>query len=462
MRIRDPVHNFLSIPDELKPLIDSPVLQRLRGIRQLALASLVYPGALHTRFDHTLGVTHVAGMMAEALKLNGSEQRLVLLAALLHDVGHGPFSHVSEASLARFADTSTLKPDQNASKIHELITADIIRNDTTISKILNAEERDNVIRLLDERFGRRILRQIISGPIDADKQDYLLRDSKFCGVEYGVFDLHQLHRSLVLLGDEGDEEIVIDEDGVHPAEQFMLAKYYMTANVYRHRVRLITDQMIGRAIHLGVEVDEVEEMQKLYRFDNTAEFIANYQRWDDARFMELFCPLHSPSPGNLSGELLRRLRQRRLLKEVYSERIEMLDGRFRERVGDISKPRLDGLRSAIEQQVACFLSKELKCDVSHEFVIAHSFSTKSVRESSRNDESQVLVHCGDRPRFFTDESKLLGSINEAYSDDLIEIYAPISWSDPEKKDELRQKWKPQIRAIVEEKCRLDRNSPRSE
>ncbi len=136
----------------------------------------------------------------------------------------------------------------------------------------------------------------------------------------------------------------------------------------------------------------------------------------------------------------------------------MLDGRFRERVGDISKPRLDELRRAVEQQVASFLSKELNSDVSQEFVIAHSFSIKSVRESSRNDENQVLVHCGDRPRFFTDESKLLGSINEAYSDDLLQIYAPVSWPDPSKKDELRQKWRPQIREIIEEKCRLDRSN----
>src|SRR5271166_4620735 len=89
-RIRDPIHNFVILPDELQPLVNTKPLQRLRGIRQLALANLVYPGALHTRFDHTLGVTHVAGMMAERLKLTPDELRVVLVAALLHDIGHGP------------------------------------------------------------------------------------------------------------------------------------------------------------------------------------------------------------------------------------------------------------------------------------------------------------------------------------------------------------------------------------
>ena len=88
---------------------------------------------------------------------------------------------------------------------------------------------------------------MVSGPLDADKQDYLLRDSKFCGVQYGMFDLHQMQRSLVTVGDDDEEELMIAQDGVHAVEQYVLAKYYMTANVYRHRVRLITDTMIGRA-----------------------------------------------------------------------------------------------------------------------------------------------------------------------------------------------------------------------
>src|SRR5947208_16724692 len=104
VRIREPIHNFVLLPNEFEPIVDSRALQRLRGIRQLAMANLVYPGALHTRFDHTLGVCHVAGLMAESLDLEEQEVEIVRLAALLHDLGHGPFSHVSENALERYAN----------------------------------------------------------------------------------------------------------------------------------------------------------------------------------------------------------------------------------------------------------------------------------------------------------------------------------------------------------------------
>jgi putative nucleotidyltransferase with HDIG domain len=127
LKFRDPVHNFIRFDAEEVKLINLDVLQRLRGIRQLAMASFVYPGALHTRFDHTLGVAHVAGQMADELQLDADEMRLVRRAALLHDVGHGPFSHVSEYALERFADREALPEDHRQEKIHEFITNHLIR-----------------------------------------------------------------------------------------------------------------------------------------------------------------------------------------------------------------------------------------------------------------------------------------------------------------------------------------------
>ena len=159
MRIREPVHNFALLPDEFGPLVGSQVLQRLRGIRQLALANLVYPGALHTRFDHTLGVTHVARLMAERLGVRGDELRVVTLAALLHDAGHGPFSHVSEISLDRFGDSAQLSRDQKEHKIHEAVTAAIIRKDEELCCLIDKEaDREAVIRLLGDWDGRPVLK----------------------------------------------------------------------------------------------------------------------------------------------------------------------------------------------------------------------------------------------------------------------------------------------------------------
>lgn len=449
MRIRDPIHNFVQVPDEFAGIVDSAVMQRLRGIRQLALANHVYPGALHTRFDHTLGVTHVAREMAKSLRVTDEELRLITLAALLHDSGHGPFSHVAEQSLDRFGDKSKLKPDQAQHKIHEAVTAQIIQTDPTLCQLLTDTEREQVVALLGDWKGRVVMKQIVSGPLDADKQDYLLRDSFFCGVQYGHYDLAQLHRSLVLPDPEG--ELMIGEDGVHAVEQFVLAKYYMTANVYRHRVRLVTDQMIVRAIRLGIEVDQVEELSRLFRFDGSPEFIANYQLWDDARFMETFCPSAAEPPGAKSGAMLRRFRERKLLKEVFRDKIAApYDARSWETLKGKDKEKSPMLQSAVERRVADFISKKLKLRnaIDPDFVIAHSFGIKSARESSRNDEEGILVQMAPAPQPFTDASTLFRSINEAYADNFIVVLAPLEWPDPARKDELRAAWKGPIQDLI--------------
>src|SRR6266850_4364661 len=122
IKLRDPVHNFATFNAEEIKVINLDILQRLRGIRQLAMESLVYPGALHTRFDHTLGVAHVAGQMADELGVKDDERRLVRMAALLHDIGHGPFSHVSEYGLERYSNRASFPKELKKEKIHEIIT----------------------------------------------------------------------------------------------------------------------------------------------------------------------------------------------------------------------------------------------------------------------------------------------------------------------------------------------------
>jgi HD superfamily phosphohydrolase len=126
--------------------------------------------------------------------------------------------------------------------------------------------------LLSTGAGDPVLRSIVSGPIDSDKQDYLLRDSLFAGVNYGIFDIHQLQRSLVCHAIGGQKEMLIRPDGVHAIEQFVMAKYYLTTMVYRHKVRLITDQMIVRAIALGIEKEDNKKLTQLYEFRQTPKF----------------------------------------------------------------------------------------------------------------------------------------------------------------------------------------------
>ena len=435
IQVRDPVHNFIELSDEETKLVGTRALQRLRGVRQLALASLVYPGAVHTRFDHTLGVTHVAGLMADALHLASEERTLVRLAALLHDIGHGPFSHVSENALERYAQKANLKPEQKKEKIHEILTANIIESDTEILDIIGKERCKAIVKLLSRGHGQPVLKSIVSGPLDADKQDYLLRDSRFCGVQYGVFDIHQLHRSLVLVGSEDEKELMIDSDGVHAVEQFVLAKYYLTTNVYRHKVRLITDQMIVRAIILGVEKDCIPALRQLYEYDGSSSFVRNYLEWDDARFMETFGARAQPSRCKV---MLERLSQRRLLKRVFEIRIDELDAEARESVMGLVKLENANTRTDIEADLAKIIGDVAGIPVDADFVILHAFDIKSVRESSRNDEEGILVAKSPQPKPFITESKLFESMSEGYLKRHVEVYAPVEWSTPSDKKRLRQ------------------------
>ena len=148
-QLRCPVHGFIRLHAEHADIVGSRAFQRLRGIHQLALASLVYPGAVHTRFDHSLGVYHVAQLLCERLGLRSSDSKLVQVAALLHDLGHGPFSHVSENVLERYADREKVAGRIEAKeKIHELVTADIVLNDRELGECITRKDRERIVETL--------------------------------------------------------------------------------------------------------------------------------------------------------------------------------------------------------------------------------------------------------------------------------------------------------------------------
>lgn len=445
-RLRDPVHNFVNLCGDEVKLINTPMFQRLRGIRQLAMAHLVYPGALHTRFDHSLGVCHVAGLLAKQLGLSDDEVRRVRLAGLLHDLGHGPFSHVSEHALEWYGDRTRVPADQKTEKIHELVTAHYITNDTRLRDAIGRDTCNEIARLLSSGFGQPALRAIVSGPLDADKQDYLLRDSYFCGVAYGVFDVHQLHRSLVLFGPDDEKELMIDPDGVHALEQYVLAKYYLTTNVYRHRVRLITDQMIIRAIRLGIDDDNVPELRQLYAFDNSDAFFQNYWQWDDARFMRTFGD--DAPDGRISRDLLLRLRDRRLLKRVFSSPLQEFSPETREILKRIGEKENAARRTELERAIAAALPAPAGQPIDARLVIVHAYTIRSVRVSSRNEEGSIMVARHPTPRKFEDESALFSSINEGYTEGYVEVYAPVAWENETEKKRIRRELDGAIRGCI--------------
>ncbi len=455
VQIRDPVHNFILLRDKEQRLVSTPAFQRLRGIRQLAMATLVYPGALHTRFDHSIGVMHVAGQMAESLGMDRDDVQTVRLAALLHDIGHGPFSHVSEYALERYADRTTLEPEQKKEKIHELVSALVISKDADIVRALGQDECDKIAKLLATGYGEKALRQVVSGPLDADKQDYLLRDSFFCGVQYGIFDHHQLHRSLIRVPDNHDQVLMIKGDGVHAVEQYVLAKYYLTTNVYRHKVRLITDQMIVRAIALGIEQDEIAELRELYAFNNSPEFAKRYAEWDDARFMQVF---GRDGRNGKCRAILERLQRRELFKRVFAGNPKK---DFRDEVREQLLPlvkqdpdpgiqrRRNQVRQRVESGIAEIVGKAIKLTIDPDFVIYHAFDVKSVKEMSRNDEAPILVDRHPKPVPFEQESNLFQSIKEGFNEEFIEIYAPVTWDNHSDREKLCDRLKGDIIGVIE-------------
>ena len=291
--IRDPVYGFVTFNEWEKEIINHPVFQRLRRIKQLALTDMVYPGATHTRFEHSLGVMHLATKMYDAIirddsnkqllaeKLNYQEsglkrdRQLVRLAALLHDVGHAPFSHASEAIISK--NPVTGKPYK-----HEDYTSVLIKNplrtvieDHGINKTNFSITADDIAALIEgnpEILGERVFwRLIISSQLDADRGDYLLRDSLHCGVKYGIYDLDRLLVTMALGIDPETEDVIlgVTEGGWHVAESLVIARYQMFSQIYFHKTRRAYDYMLQEAIKNAVEtLPAPDEIQKYLELDD--------------------------------------------------------------------------------------------------------------------------------------------------------------------------------------------------
>ena len=249
--IRDPIHNFIEVNDLEMAIISSPPFQRLRRIRQLALTNLVYPGAEHSRFAHSIGVMEFATKVFDNLLSKHRDdlgwdrdriernRQILRLAALLHDTGHPPFSHASEDMVpgGNHEDLSRqiMLGDQVGSILDEFKASHGITR-TDVAEFFSAENIEE-----DTAF----LREIFSGEMDADKLDYLLRDSRYTGVHYGKFDHERLVRGLCLTGDKkekfGNSIMAVESGALHALEALVLARYFMFTQVYFHRVRRAFD-----------------------------------------------------------------------------------------------------------------------------------------------------------------------------------------------------------------------------
>lgn len=429
--VRDPIHGFIKITGTECDIVDSAVFQRLRKVRQLAMAYLVYPGAVHSRFEHTLGVRHIAGQMCARLKVDEEHTDTIQKAALLHDIGHGPFSHVSELVLEELAFDKASTETGERDKIHELVTRTVIRTDTELGHLISGKQREQIISLLDDGLDQPLYKGIISGPIDADKQDYLLRDSYYCGVQYGHYDIARLHTVLGRHTDSTGDIICIQQDGLNTIEQFVLARYFETTQIIQHRIRQITDAMLLRGLSLGVKTDGLDFLRELYTFEDSEGFARNYLKWNDERLVSrLLEPEHEKTRA---GDMFRRLANRRLFKEIV-----------RVRLSDVSSDAAmnpDGVkavRNELEAQVADRLSSLQGSTVPANMVIVDV--TK--QPPARKNEGSLLIKDGTQLVPLESRSVIFGSISEKLSEQNLQCYAPLDIVDEAKRrvaqEDIRQ------------------------
>jgi HD superfamily phosphohydrolase len=314
--IKDPVHGYVEVEAELLALLDSPPVQRLRHVKQLGFSCLVYPGANHTRFEHSLGTMHLATLLARHLALDPADVRLVAAAGLLHDIGHGPFSHTTEAFLSEFAG-------------HDHHQVDTLLAEPALASGLEEADLDPAAISALIR-GEHPLADLIHGDLDADRMDYLLRDAHYSGVPYGTVDAQRLIQSSILQGGG----LGIDESGIQAAESLLIARTLMRSAVYFHHTSRIATSMLTLALceHVAEGSGDPRAMPSL----------------DDGGL----CQALAASGSAMARSLLRGLMERRLYKRALYVGRDQVGGSLL-----TSRPSLGRMR-ALSREIAGAAGRE--------------------------------------------------------------------------------------------------------
>ena len=350
--IIDPIHDFVRVYDNELKIIDTPIFQRLRRIRQLSGAHLIYPGAQHTRFEHSLGVMHIASMAGQALAEKGivssDDIQNLRLAGLLHDIGHGPFSHLFEEIFEEKRKIS-----------HEDLGRDIILK-TEIGDIIskNGFDKKLITKLAFGDSKLQFMNEIISGVLSADIMDYLLRDGYFTGAEHAKIDHHRLTHSL----DVYKNKLALDKSSLVNFETMMISRYQMFKAVYFHKTVRAGEVMLLEAMDLAEGELGLSSM-------NLDEYL---QLSDDVILAKLLnLPEHN-SKLKASKKIATDYLNRNLFKSVFES---TLTGKA------ITKKRMQELRGEI--------SKKSKIDINEIFV--DSSNTPSIPLSPSKKESKSII-----------------------------------------------------------------------
>ena len=400
-QIRDPVHGYIYVNELECKIIDSPVFQRLRKIRQLGTAHLTYPGALHTRFEHCIGSMYLAKRAANHLKsqeiINEDMSNELSIAALLHDIGHGPFSHLFEEVLHEKGMT------------HENITDRIIR-ETEIADILsrfgvNVKKFSNLC-VGTSKNHPRFMNDIIAGFLSVDSMDYLLRESYFSVLEYGIVDVHRIIDAYEIAG----KKLAINKDSVYALESLMLARYEMFRAVYFHKSVRASAVMIIRAMNLS------DEELHFTNLDNLDDFL----QLTDERILYNISNINSNSENSrLAKKLVIDYTNRKMLKLVF-EKIVLGKDKFSTKIFAQRK-----FRENLAEEIA----EKSKIPKSHIFIdvsTATSVPTTSTKESF--NEITVLLNKTRKKEFEITKATELPLMNAILGYmNIIRIYTTVPY-----------------------------------
>lgn len=352
--IRDSVYGDISLNNFEVKIMDMPQFQRLRRIKQLGLISLIYPGATHTRFEHSIGTMNLGSKLAEELGLEDDEIELIRASALVHDIGHGPFSHVSEGVL---------------SFPHEELTKFVI-TETSMRDLL--EEKFDVNEIVDIINGRGYLGPVVSGELDVDRMDYLLRDSHNTGVAYGIIDYERIISNLKL-----DDGLILDIKGVQAAEGALVSRYFMYPSVYQHHTTRIVNSMFRRALKKVFDEGIINE-KDIYQYDD-AEIIGIFRHCDN----------------EFANDIMSRLDNRNVMKRVKTIRLDNF--KFPEKMYKIEAKTL---RKAEEE-----IAEDYNIDKDYVFI--------NIAEYPRFDEMKTQVNVDGKLYPLTEISNIIGALSKA-------------------------------------------------
>jgi hypothetical protein len=399
--IRDPLHGYIELDELACAIIDTVEMQRLRRIRQLGFSYLVYPGANHTRFEHSLGTYHLMNVLLDGLGVAKEEERELLVASLIHDVGHGPYSHVTEPLIQKFtvkghedieyvlsaygAEQEEKKaPESSAPTIAEVVEEYRLDKRKILGYVKGERTEDR---------SKRDISRILNGEIDVDKMDYLVRDSYYTGVAYGVVDNIRLIQGL----DFFNEKLVITEKGILPAEYLLFSRFLMHPTVYNHHTGRIAQLMFLNALEAFIASGSKSESE-------SKVYVSALRTMDDA---EINIALRNAK--GYPKEMMTRIDERRLFKRAIYTNITELAAEVAEELSDERR------KTEIEAEIS------KRAGVDKKYVLLDFQS----REGEELEESAAKVVIGNEFKSLREVSSLVSMLSQAFQENYkIGVYTP--------------------------------------